>query len=1221
MSPALISKAPAAPTGASDTEALSSHSTMISVDTLRSLLTRYRSLSAVSQEAQHMVEVGGDNYVTSITHDSRSVVPYALYVALAGRVTHGARFIPDAIAQGATAIALPYDTPPELLTWMGTCTHNQTGDQTGDQRVAVIWLTPQTARREMAWLSAWVYRTAFVASPEWMIGDVDRDEVRSEYQSTLSLIGITGTNGKTTTSTLLADILTSAEGDAGLIGTIETRGGRAKVRAAQMTTMESTDLHAHYRALVEAQVKRCVMEVSSIGIEEERVNASRYHRAAFLNLSADHLDYHGNMERYGQAKLRLFSELLAPDSLSVICVDEEGVSAKVASRAIELAHAQGSEVWRCAGQTCRPVSSDDVSTRQSTEVYWRSLTLTPEGMTGEVVTPRGTVEVRSPLIGRYNASNIAVAVALAKSLGVASEVITETLSHASVRGRMECVDPKSDRDLDSAGRAPAKLPKVRVDYAHSPDALRRAIIALSEHRQTERGRVWVLFGCGGGRDRHKRPLMGGAAAVAHGVVLTSDNPRDEDPHQIMREALAGCLSAGLVRSDAGPTEGGVWMEIDRGVAIHRLIAVAHPDDQILIAGKGHEPYQELRGGLRVPMSDQDHVAEGLLIRQQMVQGLDWSLASTSHIDQAQNTVMTYSLHSAALCRDAGGVVRTGSHQPLSGAAIDTRKIERDDAAQCGPAFFCLRGVRDGHDFIGVALEAGASAIVVRRDWVMDSDLESLIHTQGAVIIEVSDPERALALWAQSHRRRVFSGVLIGLTGSNGKTSTKDLLASALRQLGATLSTAGNFNNHLGVPLTLLRLRPEHRFAVIEMGMNAPDEIRQLTTWADPDVGVITTIGPAHLERLGSLEAVARAKGELISAMKTGPVIMPHAVAQDLRLEAAYERLGAQSDQGTLGNIGTAEVLILPDSDREVPLSLLAHEQSFSPRLTIQETRCHLGGSEATLELADSEERQLQTQLLGRHQLENARLALAASLIAVTMSGQADERADLGGSALSDDPRHETPRERYAMPLAEDLDLTAVDKLLAGIAMCPPAPLRGQLLEYPRRASSSLSASESATSDLRASDQESERGQLWLDCYNANPQSVLASLRTFLDCGLEGALVLGSIGELGVHSDELHYELGREVAELISEQTSVFTVGDHAAHLRRGLLSAGVAEDRLGHFLDTDSALEQLAQRLRAMSPPALLVKGSRSVQLERIIPLLNAHPLSSSLSSTLTLSR
>lgn len=686
--------------------------------------------------------------------------------------------------------------------------------------------------------------------------------------------------------------------------------------------------------------------------------------------------------------------------------------------------------------------------------------------------------------------------------------------------------------------------------------------------------------------------MGTAATLADGVVITSDNPRDESPTEIIEHALAGALEGGMERALDGPELGAVWTEEDRALAIHKLLSAAGPHDIILIAGKGHEPYQELSGGVRVHLSDAEVAREALRSRLHLNALSQTVYRADLDVNEMKFGVEldTLSLHTSALCCDAGGTLRLGSHRALSGPVIDTRKLSGSSAQaqdfhspsfEPCPAFFCLEGARDGHEFIPVAIERGAGAIVARRGHPILDQLTPLIEAHGATLIEVSSPERALAHWASAHRRRVFSGALIGLTGSNGKTSTKELIAGALSKVGETLATAGNFNNHLGVPLTLLRLRASHRFAVIEMGMNAPDEIRQLTSWADPDLGVITTIANAHLERLGSIEAVARAKGELISAIKRGPVLMSELISRELRREASAERSTIDTEHYVLIAGRADRDLDTPDVDSR-PLN--PNERWFEPQVRLDSIRSDLSGSRATILGVSESALELKTQLLGRHQLENARLALIASLYVTA--------------------REASTRE---IPLSE-----RVTRLLKGIAECPPAPLRGELLTYPRRALSRDQGplNSSVSSSVNSSVSSSERsGQLWLDCYNANPQSTLAAIKTFFDCGLSGALILGSIGELGDASTELHYELGRAIAsqmnadELLSD-TAVFTIGEHAHHIQRGLLDSGVAAQRLDHY--GLEQLDPLMSKLQALDPPAVLIKGSRSVRLERLVPMMGA---------------
>ena len=324
-----------------------------------------------------------------ITHDSRAVKSGWLYVVLSGRHTHGARYIPQAIERGAVAIALPADEPiPSEL----------------PSTFPRLMLTDP--RVDMAYLSEWIWG--------------------SPLQS-IELIGLTGTNGKTTTSMLLAEMISMDEGDVGLLGTVCTQGGGVK-RSSSLTTLESTDLHHHFASLVAAGVKKCVMEVSSIGISEHRVAATHFSRAAFLNLSEDHLDYHQDMKRYGEAKLKLFSQYLKDDALVVVNLDDPfGVRAYIEAKE------SGAEVWGLrlfpphnSQEILRAQDPQDLFESQDPpphQVYWSTLHQTPQGISGVLQTPRGVLSLSSPLLGQFNAYNLATAAALAHSLGISAEAI------------------------------------------------------------------------------------------------------------------------------------------------------------------------------------------------------------------------------------------------------------------------------------------------------------------------------------------------------------------------------------------------------------------------------------------------------------------------------------------------------------------------------------------------------------------------------------------------------------------------------------------------------------------------------------------------------------------------------------------------------------------------------------------------------------------------------
>lgn len=473
---------------------------------------------------------GADAEVVDLSHDSREIGPGWLFVALPGRRADGRAFVDAALAAGAAAVALPEgaDAPAGL---------------------PVVRL--ERPRPALARLAA---------------------RIHGEPASRLQMVGVTGTNGKTTVTTLLAAICRAAGRPEGLVGTVVTRVGDT-VRPARFTTPEAPELQRLLAEMVRAGVDVAVMEVSSIGLEEHRVDGVPFRAAAFLNLTVDHLDYHASMAAYGAAKRRLFTELLHPDGRAVINVDDDYGRAL----ADDLPPAR---VWR-------------LSVEGPADVCYEALALDAAGVHGRLRTPVGAVAVESPLPGRFNAANLAAAAALALSVGLPVAAVEAAFAQAGVPGRMQPVP--NDRGL-----------AVVVDYAHSPDALARVIEAL---RPLTTGALWCVFGCGGDRDASKRPEMGRAAALADAVVVTNDNPRGEDPAAIARAALAGAVAAG--RPEAGaPSPGHCCVLLDRREAIRSVLRAARRGDTVLLAGKGHETYQEI-AGVRRPFDDAAEAAAAL----------------------------------------------------------------------------------------------------------------------------------------------------------------------------------------------------------------------------------------------------------------------------------------------------------------------------------------------------------------------------------------------------------------------------------------------------------------------------------------------------------------------------------------------------------------------------------------------------------------------------------
>ena len=460
--------------------------------------------------------------VRDVRHDSREVEPGDLFAARPGTKTDGARFAHDAVARGAAAVLTPRPLD-----------------------VAVPQVVAPDIERALALAASTVW-----SHPTWH----------------LDVIGITGTNGKTTTAWLVEHALTKLGARPGLLGTVAHRFG-ARTWPALHTTPEADDLARRFAAMRDAGATHAVMEVSSHAIAQQRVGAVRFRVAALTNITQDHLDFHGTMERYVAAKRALF-EKLGPGA-SVVNADD----------------ATGADL-------ARTLPNAISYSRKGVEADLRAIEggARHGGIDARVSTPEGEVRLRSPLVGAHNVENLLAAVGILGALefpyGRAVEALADALG---APGRLERVRP-------TAGEASFE---VLVDYAHTPDALERVLATV---RATTPGRVICVFGCGGDRDPGKRPLMGAAVArVADFAFVTNDNPRTEDPARIAAAAVAGFQS---VRGD------GYAVVLDRREAIAAAVAMARAGDAVLIAGKGHEPYQEVNG-VRAPFDDRDEARAAL----------------------------------------------------------------------------------------------------------------------------------------------------------------------------------------------------------------------------------------------------------------------------------------------------------------------------------------------------------------------------------------------------------------------------------------------------------------------------------------------------------------------------------------------------------------------------------------------------------------------------------
>jgi UDP-N-acetylmuramoyl-L-alanyl-D-glutamate--2,6-diaminopimelate ligase len=456
-----------------------------------------------------------DVEVSALAYDNRLVADGALFFCVPGFTRDGHDFAADAVARGAAALVV--ERP------VGA----------GVPEVCV-----SSVRAAMAPAAARFY---------------------GDPTARLHTVGVTGTNGKTTTAFLMRALLEAARRQSGLLGTVKSIIGGVENEVLR-TTPEAIDLQRTFREMLDAGDQACVMEVSSHALTLHRADAIHFAAAIFTNLTQDHLDFHETMEDYFAAKRKLFTEL-APTH-AVVNIDDPYGDRLAAELGTAVTFALDHDAAYRAGEVQTGL----------------------DGSRFTVTAPDGVYELSSPLTGRFNISNVLGAFAAARSLGIAADVAIEAIAGAGqVPGRFQSVSEGQDF-------------AVLVDYAHTPDSLENVLRAA---RGVTEGRLHVVFGCGGDRDRGKRPLMGEIAArLADRVIVTSDNPRSEDPEAIIQEILVG----------SGPE---VEHEVDRRVAIDQAISTASAGDVVVIAGKGHEQGQEFEGGRKIPFDDVTVVRESL----------------------------------------------------------------------------------------------------------------------------------------------------------------------------------------------------------------------------------------------------------------------------------------------------------------------------------------------------------------------------------------------------------------------------------------------------------------------------------------------------------------------------------------------------------------------------------------------------------------------------------
>jgi UDP-N-acetylmuramoyl-L-alanyl-D-glutamate--2,6-diaminopimelate ligase len=481
--------------------------------------------------------------VRDLALDSRRVQPGDAFVAVPGRDSDGRQFIDAAVARGAVAVLVEADG------WTS-------------RPLPVPALPVDALSRDLGRLAAAWY---------------------GEPSRALLSVGVTGTNGKTSCSQWIAQALSLAGRRCGVIGTVGS-GFPGALDAADLTTPDPLSLQRRVRQLRDAGAQALAMEVSSIGLDQGRVDGMAYDIAVFTNLTRDHLDYHGTMAAYGAAKAKLFDWPTLQHA--VINLDD--------AFGRQLAHALLSRVRRpqVIGYTLGAGDVGSVGLLAQTLVA-RDVRATAQGLAFTIDSAAERAAVEVALVGQFNVANL---------LAVTGTLLAAGLTLAQAAALLPQLAPPPGRMQRVGGRIEANEPLAVVDYAHTPDALAQAIAALRPVTQARGGALWVVFGAGGDRDPGKRAPMGAAAAAADRIVITSDNPRSEEPARIVAMVAEGV-----------PAGRDCARVVDRAQAIAQALAQADARDVVLIAGKGHEDYQDARG-VKTPFSDAEHAAAALAAR-------------------------------------------------------------------------------------------------------------------------------------------------------------------------------------------------------------------------------------------------------------------------------------------------------------------------------------------------------------------------------------------------------------------------------------------------------------------------------------------------------------------------------------------------------------------------------------------------------------------------------
>ena len=965
----------------------------------------------------------------------------------------------------------------------------------------------------------------------------------------LKVTALTGTNGKTTACYALARSLALLGAKSACLGTLgifsfepirprafDTRGQDdplvRQLAEPGLTSLDAVSLQVWLAELLGRGIEHVCLEASSIGIVSYRLTGCSIRAAGLTSFGHDHLDFHGNLQAYAEAKALLFEAPgLGHSILAEPIEGQDPLPEVIRQTALSAAGFLSVAVQSIE----RPVQPLSAGLSNGPEAQLRLLTrssapgLLQIGLQMAKAGPDLAAAVFKdfPLPGLHNLQNAAVVTGLLHAYGYAPDRLLHALNRFVLpEGRLQRLEPFKGKAV-SPERAGLSRPTVWVDFAHTADALEQVLRALRPLVSASKGELIVVFGCGGDRDAAKRPLMAKAAyAGASQLVITSDNPRTEVPESIIDQILEGLEPKQRVH---------VLVEPDRRLAIAKAIDLAGPADHVLIAGKGHETYQEIQG-VRLPFDD----------RQVALQFLE----SYRPLPSLETICQWLKADGLLVFEPSDESARgSGLSQPPADWLEPLGPICSDSRLPCRHGLFvAIKGETfDGHDFVATALEQGARAALVASAYRLP---EGARADQRHRLIKVRDVQQALTSLS-GHWRRWWAGPLAAVLGSNGKTTVKEMTSLALLEAfgqGHVHATRGNLNNHIGLPMTLLGLRPRHRVAVVEIGMNHPNEIQELARAAAPTAVVITNAQREHQEFMQTVEACARENGAALDFIEPkGFAALPC----DIDHEPIWaSRLQARTD-----------------------IQLIRFGLQGQPASTTAWTQRPLGRPNLELRASAGPGPSLAVSLVIERHEE------ATSFSAV-------ETETLGPVRLPAIGEHYASNFAAAAGLA--LAMGAAPKSLQrGLARFAPVNGRGKVHQILPNA------------------------WLVDDSYNANPDSVLAAVKALAGLEGARLIVLGDMGEVGDQGPAFHQEVLQKASQAGIEEIwllgEAMTSAGHWLGIGRSFADLPALSAALQDFFEKVPA-GQPSLNLQAQGPALTAwVKGSRFMRLERLVNGLLSH--------------